>query len=51
MVLGESNDVLYFIIILLNECYSQNTYNHMVTLLLECLLNGVRLRACLPLKH
>ena len=51
MVLGESNDVLYSVIILLNECYSLNTYNHMITLLLECLHNGVRLRPCFSLKH
>ena len=53
MVLGESNDVLYFIIILLNECHSQNIIIIiiMVTLLLECLHNSVRLRAHLSLKH
>ena len=47
MILGGPNDVFYFIVILLNEYLTKTYNNHNVTLLSECLHNGVRRRACL----
>ena len=45
MILGGSNDVFYFIVILLNEYLTKTHY--IATLLSECLHNGVRRHACL----
>ena len=49
LILGGSNDVFYFIVILLNE-YLTKTHIIIImslSLLSKCSHNGVRLRACL----
>ena len=48
MILGGYNDVFYFIVIVFNEYLTKTHYN--VTLMSDCLHNGVRRRAWYYLK-